>query len=71
MAADPRIAEMVEAWLLDAVVGDPEQVRVGLEELAERTAVDELMLTTNVFEHGDRMRSYELVARAWPLAAAA
>ncbi len=71
MAADPRVAEMVEAWLLDAVVGDPEQVRAGLEELAERTAVDELMLTTNVFEHADRMRSYELVAQAWPLAAAA
>ena len=47
-----------------AVIGGPATVRLGLEELAERTSADELMLTTMVYDHGDRMRSYELVASA-------
>jgi alkanesulfonate monooxygenase SsuD/methylene tetrahydromethanopterin reductase-like flavin-dependent oxidoreductase (luciferase family) len=46
------------------VVGSPETVRAGLLELQKRTSADELMLTTNVYDHGDRLRSYELVAEA-------
>ena len=34
----------------------------GLLELLERTGPDELMLTTNLFDHSDRLRSYELIA---------
>ena len=38
--------------------------------LAAQTGVDELMITTMVHGHADRMRSYELVAEAWDLAGA-
>jgi len=48
------------------VVGDPDEVVAGLAELAERTGVDELMVTTNVFDHAARLRSYELLAAAAP-----
>ena len=44
------------------MVGSPETVRAGLIELQERPQADELMLTTNVFDHADRLRSYELIA---------
>jgi luciferase family oxidoreductase group 1 len=44
------------------VIGSPETVRRGLAELLEQTAADELMLTTVVHSHADRVRSYELVA---------
>ncbi|EHR49585.1 luciferase family oxidoreductase, group 1 [Saccharomonospora marina XMU15] len=44
------------------VVGSPETVRKGLEELANDTGADELMVTTMVYDHEDRKRSYELVA---------
>jgi len=44
------------------VVGSPETVRRGLTDLLARTAADELMLTTIVHDHADRLRSYELVA---------
>ena len=44
------------------IVGDPETVKRGLTDLLERTAADELMLTTIVHDHADRLRSYELVA---------
>ncbi len=44
------------------VIGGPETVRRGLLELQERTGADEMMLTTVVYNHADRVRSYELVA---------
>ena len=37
-------------------------MRRGLEEFAERTAVDELMVVSAIFDHGARLRSYELLA---------
>jgi luciferase family oxidoreductase group 1 len=44
------------------VVGDPEEVAAGLEQLLERTRADELMVTTSVWDHTERVHSYELVA---------
>jgi luciferase family oxidoreductase group 1 len=44
------------------VIGSPETVRHGLQELLDATGADELMITTNVHGHGDRLRSYELLA---------
>jgi len=44
------------------VVGDVATVRKGLTDLAERTGADELMLTTMVHGHADRIESYRLVA---------
>ena len=37
-------------------------MRKELLELADRTGADELMITTMVHSHADRLRSYELVA---------
>jgi luciferase family oxidoreductase group 1 len=46
------------------VVGDPDEVVEQLKGLVARTGADELMITTNVFDHADRLRSYELIRRA-------
>jgi luciferase family oxidoreductase group 1 len=43
------------------IVGDPQTVRTRIEELAEHTAADEVMVTTNVYNHTERLRSYELL----------
>ncbi|BCJ63290.1 LLM class flavin-dependent oxidoreductase [Polymorphospora rubra] len=43
-------------------VGSPETVRRQLSDLLARTAADELMLTTMVYDVADRVRSFELVA---------
>ena len=45
-------------------LGSPETVRRQLTELRERTAADELMLTTMVYDVDDRIRSFELIAGA-------
>jgi luciferase family oxidoreductase group 1 len=46
-------------------VGTAEEVARGLDELHKRTNADELLITTITHEHADRVRSYELLARAW------
>lgn len=54
----------VEQRQADQIIGSPETVRRGVDELLERTAADELMITTSTFRGEDRLRSYELLADA-------
>jgi luciferase family oxidoreductase group 1 len=57
-------AEREIAWgrFEQQAVGSPDTVRTRLAGLLERTSADELMLTTMVYDAGDRIRSFELVA---------
>jgi luciferase family oxidoreductase group 1 len=52
----------VEHALACAVVGDEPTVREGLSAFISRHQPDELMITTNVFDHAARCRSYEIAA---------
>jgi luciferase family oxidoreductase group 1 len=52
----------VEQALACAVVGDADTVRQGLRAFIERHRPDELLVTANVFDHGARRRSFEIVA---------
>ncbi|MBC6446923.1 LLM class flavin-dependent oxidoreductase [Actinokineospora sp. HBU206404] len=45
------------------IIGGPDTVRKGIADLLAATNADELMITTNVYDHADRVRSYELVAK--------
>jgi luciferase family oxidoreductase group 1 len=47
------------------IVGTPDVVRRRIEEAVARTAADEVMIATHAFEPAARVRSYELVARAF------
>lgn len=58
----PLERAMVSERLASQVVGGPDTVRARLDELLARTDADELMITTMVHDHTDRLRSYELVA---------
>ncbi|MEU7894525.1 MsnO8 family LLM class oxidoreductase [Nonomuraea sp. NPDC049152] len=46
-------------------VGDPDTVAERLRTLQRVTAADELLVTTITHAHADRVRSYELLAKAW------
>jgi luciferase family oxidoreductase group 1 len=48
-------------------VGTPEQVRARLEALAAEMGADELMVNSHVPVHAERLRSYQLLARAFGL----
>ena len=50
-----------------AVIGSPETVRAGIEEVAAEYGAGEAILLTNTWDHGARRRSYELVAEAFGL----
>ncbi|HEY0995249.1 MAG TPA: LLM class flavin-dependent oxidoreductase [Gemmatimonadaceae bacterium] len=47
-----------------SVVGSPDAVRQGLTEFVARTGADELMIASQVFDHGARLRSFEIAAAA-------
>jgi luciferase family oxidoreductase group 1 len=49
------------------IVGSPEVVRAGLEEVAEAYGADEILVVTMTYDHAARRRSYELVAEAFGL----
>ena len=49
------------------IVGDPQQVRATIEAQAEAAGADEVMVTTTVWSHEHRLRSYRLLAQAFGL----
>jgi luciferase family oxidoreductase group 1 len=56
-----------ERALLDSVlsctaIGSPETVRTQLKAFVARTGADELMITSQTFQHTQRLRSFEIVA---------
>jgi luciferase family oxidoreductase group 1 len=59
---DPFARGMLDEALSCAVVGGPDAVRRGLSDFVRRTGADELMVTANIFDHGKRKRSFEIVA---------
>ncbi|GAA4233270.1 LLM class flavin-dependent oxidoreductase [Actinomadura meridiana] len=58
----PMDRQMIDSRLADQVIGGPETVRAKLDALIGRTGVDEVMVTTQVFDHADRLRSYDILA---------
>ena len=58
----PAEAAGVERALSEAIVGSRATVKRGLAAFIERTQVDEIMVTAQIFEHAARVRSFEIVA---------
>ncbi len=52
----------VDRALACAVIGSQATVARGIEAFIARHRPDELMLTANVFDHGARLRSFEIAA---------
>ncbi|MEV9640003.1 LLM class flavin-dependent oxidoreductase [Mammaliicoccus sciuri] len=44
------------------IIGGPETVRRQLEEFVEMTKADELIISSGIFYHEDRLRSYEILS---------
>ena len=56
--------EAVEARLAAAIIGGPATVKAKLREFQQATQADELILTTDAFNHSDRLRSFQIAAAA-------
>jgi luciferase family oxidoreductase group 1 len=50
-----------------AIIGTPDTVRAGLEQLADDYGADEVMVVTITHDHAARRRSYELLAEVMEL----
>jgi luciferase family oxidoreductase group 1 len=53
---------MLDSVLSCSAIGSPETVAQQLKAFVERTGADELMITSQIFDHAARLRSYEIAA---------
>ena len=58
----PQEKAQASSMLACSFVGSRETVRRGLNEFVERTAIDEIMVASAIYDHHARLRSYEIVA---------
>lgn len=74
-ALDHRYSETERRYVMEqrsrAVIGGPDTCRREIQAMAERYAVDEVMVLTITGDYASRLRSYELLAEAFALDAAA
>lgn len=60
----PDARAILRSVLSASAIGSPETARRQLTGFVERTKPDELMITTQVYDHAARLRSYELLMEA-------
>lgn len=60
--AGPQERALLDSVLSCSAVGTPEKVREDVAAFVARTGADELMVTSQVFDHAARLRSYEILA---------
>jgi luciferase family oxidoreductase group 1 len=58
----PQESALLDSVLSCAAIGSRETVRRELLAFIERTGADELMITSQIFDHAARLRSYEITA---------
>lgn len=58
----PAEKRAVESMVRMMIVGGPEKVKKGMQELIDMTQADELIITSDLYEQRDRFKSYELIA---------
>lgn len=61
----PEERALIDATTATHLIGDPDSVVRGLDDLQARTGADELMLSTRVHSFEARARSLTLVSRSW------
>jgi alkanesulfonate monooxygenase SsuD/methylene tetrahydromethanopterin reductase-like flavin-dependent oxidoreductase (luciferase family) len=60
----PAERGMLEHALACSAIGSPETVARGMTDFIARTGADELIITSQIFDHAARLRSFELAAAA-------
>lgn len=61
---DDASRAMLSHALSQAIVGSPVTVQTKLADFIRRTGADEVMITSSIFDHQARLRSFEIVAQA-------
>ena len=58
----PQERALLNSVLSCSAIGAPDTVRASLKAFIERTGTNELMITSQIFDHAARLRSYEITA---------
>jgi alkanesulfonate monooxygenase SsuD/methylene tetrahydromethanopterin reductase-like flavin-dependent oxidoreductase (luciferase family) len=59
----PQERAMLDQVLSASAIGSPATVQRELEAFVARTDADELMVTSQIFDHAARIRSYDITAQ--------
>ncbi len=59
----PQAQELLQHVLSCSAIGSPDTVATQLKAFLARTGADELMITSNMFDHAARLRSYEITSQ--------
>jgi luciferase family oxidoreductase group 1 len=59
----PAESALLDSALSCSTMGSPGTVRAGLQAFIDRTGADELIITSQIFDHEARLKSYEIVAK--------
>jgi luciferase family oxidoreductase group 1 len=59
----PQEEQAVRQMTSTMVIGGPRTVAEGLQQLIARTGADELIITSDLYSHEDRLRSFELLSQ--------
>ncbi len=59
---DPQARSLVDQVLPYSAIGAPDAVATALGEFIALTGADELMITSQIFDHSERVRSYEIAS---------
>ena len=54
---------LLDSVLSCSAIGSPDTVRASLKAFIARTGADELMVTCQIFDHAQRLRSFEITAQ--------
>jgi luciferase family oxidoreductase group 1 len=58
----PQERALLNSVLSCSAIGAPDTVRASLKAFIERTGTNELMITSQIFDHAARLRSYDITA---------
>ena len=56
--------EAVEQMLVYAFIGSSETIREQLQSFVDKTQIDEVMVTSHIYDHATKMQSYKLLVEA-------
>ena len=62
-ALAPRERAVLDDVLSCSAIGTADTVRRALRNFMDRTGADELIITSGIFDHAARLRSYEITAQ--------
>jgi len=46
-------------------IGKPQTVKEKLQQFLNKTQVDEIMITSHIYDHSAKVHSYEIISQIW------